>query len=36
MPEGLCVPPVPKNEEERKYLPVPIKINFKVSNNDGY
>jgi len=36
MPEGLCVPPVPKNEEERKYMPVPIKIAFRPKQNVLY
>jgi len=29
VPEGLLVPPVPKDEEERKYLPQTIHIKFK-------
>lgn len=36
MPEGLCVPPVPKDEEERKYLPQPILINFRPKQNVLY
>lgn len=31
LPEGLCVPPNPKDEEEKQYLPQTILINFKVS-----
>ena len=30
LPEGLCVPPNPRDEEEKKYLPQTILINFKV------
>ena len=29
VPEGLLVPPVPKDEEEKKYLPQTIHIKFK-------
>ena len=32
MPEGLCVPPVAKDEEEQKYMPAPILIRFMVNN----
>jgi hypothetical protein len=33
IPAGLCVPPVPKDEEEMKYLPQTVLINFKVIKN---
>ena len=36
MPEGLLVPPVPKDEEERKYLPQTIYIKFKPKANVLY
>lgn len=29
MPEGLLVPPVPRDDEEMKYLPTTIYIKFK-------
>jgi len=31
VPEGLQKPPIPKDEEEAKYLPQTILINFRVS-----
>jgi len=31
VPEGLIVPPVPKDEFEKQYLPCAIKVNFRVS-----
>ena len=36
VPEGLLVPPVPKDEEERKYLPQKILIKFKPKENILY
>lgn len=36
VPEGLLVPPVPKDEEERKYLPQTIYIKFKPKANTLY
>jgi hypothetical protein len=33
LPEGLNAVPIPKDEEERKYLPQTILINFKVTNH---
>lgn len=31
IPEGLCVPPVPKDDFDKQFLPQTILINFKVS-----
>lgn len=36
VPEGLLVPPVPRDEEERKYLPAKIHIKFKPKANTLY
>jgi hypothetical protein len=36
VPEGLLVPPVPKDEEEKKYLPQTIHIKFKPKANVLY
>lgn len=36
VPEGLLVPPVPKDEEERKFLPQTIHIKFKPKANVLY
>lgn len=36
VPEGLLVPPVPKDDEERKYLPQTIYIKFKPKANVLY
>lgn len=36
VPEGLLVPPVPKDEEEQKYLPQKIFVKFKPKNNVLY
>lgn len=36
VPEGLLVPPVPKDEEEKKYLPQKILIKFKPKANVLY
>lgn len=36
VPEGLLVPPVPRDEEERKYLPQTIYIKFKPKKNVLY
>ena len=36
VPEGLLVPPVPKDEEEQKFLPQKIYIKFKPKQNTLY
>mmetsp|Transcript_14361 Transcript_14361/g.24450 ORF Transcript_14361/g.24450 Transcript_14361/m.24450 type:complete len:168 (-) Transcript_14361:33-536(-) len=36
VPEGLIVPPVPKDEEEKKFLPQKILIKFKPKKNVLY
>lgn len=36
VPEGLVVPPVPKDEFEKQYLPCSIQVNFKPKKNVLY
>ena len=36
VPEGLCVPPVPKDEDERAYLPQLLLVNFRPKQNVLY
>ena len=36
VPEGLLVPPVPKSDDEKKYVPTKILINFKPKQNVLY
>lgn len=36
VPEGLLVPPVPRDEYERQYLPTKILIKFKPKQNVLY
>jgi hypothetical protein len=36
VPEGLLVPPVPKDEEEKKYLPQKIYVKFNPKKNVLY
>lgn len=36
VPEGLCVPPVAKDEEESKFLPQTILVNFRPKQNVLY
>lgn len=36
IPEGLCVPPVAKDEEESKFLPQTILVNFRPKQNVLY
>lgn len=36
VPEGLLVPPVPMDDEERKYLPQKIYVKFKPKQNVLY